>query len=88
VSIEVHDSMLGDGSYLLRGDASGATCEPTDRRADVELDAAALGAVFLGGVRLESLVRAGVVRAHDNAAVVRLDRALLADRLPMYGTGF
>jgi predicted acetyltransferase len=88
VSIEVHDSMLGDGSYLLRGNASGATCEPTDRGADVELDAAALGAVFLGGVRLESLVRAGVVRAHDNAAVVRLDRALLADRLPMYGTGF
>jgi predicted acetyltransferase len=88
VSIAVRDDMFGDATYLLRGDSAQAECFATDSAPDLELDVAALGAVYLGGVRLDSLARAGLVEAHRPDSLVRLDRALLADRLPMYGTAF
>lgn len=86
--VEVTDDLHGDGHYLLRGGPDGADCTRTDRAADVALDAAALGAVYLGGVRLEALARAGRVVAAEPGRLARLDRALLADRLPVHGTGF
>jgi predicted acetyltransferase len=86
--LEVHDEMFGDGRYWLRGGPDGATCERTERAADVTLPVASLGSVYLGGFRLETLARAGFAAADDPAALARLDRALLADRLPLYGTAF
>jgi predicted acetyltransferase len=88
VAMEVTDDLFGDSRYLLRGGPDGGTCTPTDRPADVTLSAAALGAGYLGGVRLESLARAGRVTADDAMLLTRLDRALLADRLPAHGTAF
>lgn len=88
VVIEVADDLFGDNRYLLRGGPEGATCTPTDRAAEVTLGAAALGAGYLGGVRLEALARAGRVTADDATPLTRLDRALLADRLPVHGTAF
>ncbi|HZY74978.1 MAG TPA: GNAT family N-acetyltransferase [Jatrophihabitantaceae bacterium] len=83
----VTDRLLGSDRYLLRGGpGAAAECERVDRPADVALDAAALGAVVLGGVRLAELARAGRASG-DTAALERLDRALLADRLPFLGTG-
>jgi len=86
--LAVTDPLLGNDRYLLRGGpgGDGAECERVDRAADVVLDVAALGAVVLGGVRLAELARAGRVSG-DAAALERLDRALLADRLPFLGTG-
>ena len=88
VVLAVTDSAFGDGRYRLRGGPDGTTCEPASASADLELDAAALGSVYLGGVRLEHLLRAGRGRAENSAAATRLDRALLADRLPQHGTAF
>ncbi|MCU1669100.1 MAG: family N-acetyltransferase [Blastococcus sp.] len=86
--IEVVDDLFGDGRYWLRGGPDAATCTPTDRAADVVLDAAALGSVYLGGSRLEALARAGAVGGDDPRRIARLDRALLADREPVHGTAF
>jgi predicted acetyltransferase len=86
--IEVRDDLFGDGRYLLRGGPDGATCERCERMPDVSLGVATLGSVYLGGVRLETLARAGHATADDPAQLARLDRALLADRVPVYGTSF
>jgi len=86
--IEVRDERFGDDRYLLRGGPDGATCERCERMPDVSLGVATLGSVYLGGVRLETLARAGHATADDPAQLARLDRALLADRVPVYGTSF
>ncbi len=86
--LEVHDEMFGDGRYRLRGGPDGATCERTEQPAAVTLPVATLGSVYLGGFRLETLARAGFAAADDPGTLARLDRALLADRLPIYGTSF
>jgi predicted acetyltransferase len=77
---------LGTGRYRLRGGPDGAECDRVERPAQAGLGVAALGAVVLGGVRLAELARAGRVTG-DASALQRLDRALLADRLPFLGTG-
>lgn len=85
--LAITDRLLGSDRYLLRGGPGAAVvCDRVDRPADVALDVAALGAVALGGVRLAELARAGRVSG-DAAALERLDRALLAERLPFLGTG-
>jgi predicted acetyltransferase len=88
VVVGVTDAVVGDGCYRLRGGPDGAQCEPASGAADIELDAATLGSVYLGGVRLEHVLRAGRGRVDNAGAAVRLDRALLADRLPQHGTAF
>ena len=88
VVMAVDDPVFGAGRYRLRGGPDGAQCEPSSAAADVEVDVAALGSVYLGGVRLAQLLRAGRSRADVPDAAVRLDRALLADRLPQHGTAF
>ncbi|MEO8889444.1 MAG: GNAT family N-acetyltransferase [Jatrophihabitantaceae bacterium] len=85
--LQVYDPVLGDGRYRLRGGPDGATCERTDRTADVALGVDTLGAVALGGTRLSQHARAGRV-VGSGAAITRLDRALLADRLPFHGNNF
>lgn len=86
--LDVADPLFGDGRYLLAAGPDGATCTRTDRDADIELGVAELGAVSLGGTRLGALARAGLVGYTDAAVLNRLDRALLADRLPAHGTSF
>lgn len=82
------DQLYGDARYRLQGGPDGATCERTDRTPDVTLPVGALGSAYLGGTRLQALARAGLATADDPAALARLDRALLSDRLPIYGTAF
>lgn len=82
--IEVADSLLGDGRYWVRGGPDGGSCERTRREPDIVLDAAALGAVSLGGTRLATLARAGRAGGEPRA-VTRLDRALIGDRQPFHG---
>jgi predicted acetyltransferase len=85
---QVADPLLGDGRYELSAGRDGASCVRTDRRADVHLGVAALGAVSAGGTRLGELARAGLVECSDDGLLRRLDRALLADRMPAHGTDF
>jgi predicted acetyltransferase len=87
VVIGVRDPMFGDGAYRLEGGPSGARCAATDRAPDVTFDVDALGAAYLGGVRLAPSVAAGRIDG-DPAVVPRLDRALLTDRLPSYALAF
>lgn len=86
--IEVHDELFGDGCYLLQGGPDGASCQRCERTPDLSLGVSALGAAYLGGVRLSALARAGQVVATNAVQLIRLDRALLADRVPVHGTSF
>jgi predicted acetyltransferase len=81
--IEVEDSFCpwNAGRWLLDGGPGGATCSRTDKTPHVSMAADALGAVFLGGVRFETLQRAG--RVTGDAPAIRLaDRMFQWDRAP------
>lgn len=81
--IDLHDEFCpwNSGRYLLEGGPSGAVCSPTSKDADLSIDAASLGAAFLGGVRLQTLARAGRVEGADEA-IRRADRMFQWDRAP------
>lgn len=69
------------GSYLIEGGPGGATCSPTTRTPDITLNANDLGAVFLGGVRFNTLAHAN--RIEGSAQSIRLaDRMFQWDCLP------
>ncbi len=87
VVLRMRDPLLGDSVVRLSGGPDGATCHPTGDAAEVELDVAALGAAVLGGTRITELARAGRVTGPE-ALLRRLDRALLADVEPQFGTYF
>jgi predicted acetyltransferase len=86
--LEVRDDLLGDRRYLVQGGPDGGSCTPTDAAADVVLSVADVGALCLGGVRLQRLARAGRAAVNDLELLRRLDLALLADREPAHGTSF
>jgi predicted acetyltransferase len=84
--LAVDDALLGDARYRLRGGPDGATCERTHALPAISLDVASLGAISLGGTRLQLLARTGVIEAEDKRLLSRLDRAFLADRAPRVGS--
>jgi predicted acetyltransferase len=85
--LDVADEFFGDARYHLRGSPDGADCVRTERHADVSLGVASLGALSLGGQRVEPLAWSGLVQG-EQAALTRLDRAFLSDRAPHHGTNF
>ncbi|UZJ24256.1 GNAT family N-acetyltransferase [Rhodococcus antarcticus] len=89
VVIDVADGFLGRGGrFRLRGGPEGAECTRTDASADVHTDVSTLGSLHLGGHRVRTLHRAGLVGVHDPAVLDRLDLALVTDRAPVHGTDF
>lgn len=69
VVLEVADPLgLSSGRWRLTSAGGRATCEATDAEAGVRLEADTLGALYLGGTRLETLSAAGRV-AGSPAAV-------------------
>lgn len=76
------------GTWRLAVTDGVATCEPTDRAADLELDVEVLGAVFLGGQRTTTFAAAGHTSATDRSAPARLDRLLTSDVAPWHGGMF
>lgn len=89
VVLTVHDAFLDRGGrFRLRGGPEGATCEPTDSAADVEIEIRALGSLLLGGHRAHTLARAGLLTALGPGVIARLDAAFVAERAPRFGTHF
>jgi predicted acetyltransferase len=70
------------GRWALRWDGSTATCARTASPAGLELGAAELGAVYLGGPTLDQLARAGRVRELRGGALVAASRAFQGERAP------
>ena len=78
VVLGVRDPFMpdNDGQYLLEAGPDGAKCSMTNDDADLELDVNALGALYLGGQSISTLVRAGWVRG--DPSVVETAGALFA----------
>jgi predicted acetyltransferase len=88
VVLDVRDDFLDRGGRVrLRGGPEGATCEPTDAAADIELTVAVLGPLLFGARRATTYARAGLVSA-EPAVLRRVDAAFVTDRDPQHGTGF
>lgn len=73
---------------LTVADSGTATCVRTEDEVDVELPVAALGAAYLGGRSLASMVPTLVGREHRPGAVRDLARALRAEVDPRGAIGF
>ena len=84
VVLEVADAFgpWNAGRRRLRADGEAVTCEPSAEAADLELDAAALGAAYLGGTRLEALAGAGLVRELRPGALAEASLAFGAGAEP------
>ena len=76
--------VAGDGRYRL----ADGRCRRTDDLADLCLEAADLGAAYLGGVRFATLARAGLVTELTDGAVSRADALFAIAPGPISTTGF
>ncbi len=95
--IDVRDRLIpaNAGRWRLSADgmaaagvAATASCVPATAAADVALDVAELGAVYLGGTRLSALARAGLVAELRRGAVRELSAAMSWDPAPWCPVGF
>lgn len=72
--VEVSDDFLDGvgGRFRITSGPVGSTCERTSDAADLEMTVTDLGTVYLGGVALNTLARAGRVRG-EPSAIARAD---------------
>jgi predicted acetyltransferase len=84
LTIELRDSFCpwNEGRYELEGGPDGAQCGRGRAEPDVILEAADLGATFLGGVQFRSLRRAGRVVEGTAGALERADAMFTWDPPP------
>lgn len=90
--IDVTDALLpaNSGRWHLRaetgqaqaGRPGAATVQSARRAADVSLDVAALGAIYLGGTRPGALAQAGQITEHSPGALTALSAAMWWDPAP------
>lgn len=74
--------------WRVAGGPDGAEAKKARSRPDLRMDRAALGAIYLGGVRPSTLARAGRVESKSDDDLRRADLFFMADRLPHCTTGF
>jgi predicted acetyltransferase len=88
--LELHDPFrpANAGRWRLQSDAGEATCERTEAAADLELDAEALAAICLGGVRTTTLAAAGRIAVRTPGAAGRADRLFATELAPWHGFMF
>ncbi|PSP75741.1 hypothetical protein BRC81_15305 [Halobacteriales archaeon QS_1_68_20] len=79
VTVAVSDSLAfwNDDTFALSFDGGTATCEPTDREADVSVDVKPLSELVVGYRSVEELERTGGLTVHDDDGA-----ALLAAAFP------
>ncbi len=79
----------GTGEAEARGAEAGrADCRPTDRRVDISLDVATLGAAFLGGVSFTDLAMAGRLDCADPRMLAMADAMFSTGIAPFCSTQF
>ena len=90
LSIEVVDPVRPDtqGTYALDAGPEGAECRRTNGAADLRVDVAALGSMYLGAVTARRLAEAGRVEELRAGSVARADALLRVERQPYGGTTF
>ena len=71
-----------DGRVELSGGPSHADCRRSDANPDLELSAADLAALYLGGNRFRTLFEAGRVQELRPGAIARADAMFATDRAP------
>jgi len=76
------------GSWRLITSPDGTDCVATQGAADVTLTIPALSSLYFGGVSAHSLAFAGRIHAHNESALVRLDRLFLVQPEPHISFGF
>jgi predicted acetyltransferase len=87
--LEVDDPLgYAHGRFALAGGPGGATCSRTGSAPDLRLSAFALGAGYLGGMRLSGLAAAGLVTELEPGAVNRADAMFQSDVTPWCNTWF
>jgi predicted acetyltransferase len=87
--IDVVDTMgFATGRYALDGGPGGATCTRTDAVADLSMDVAALGSLFMGAVSPHTLAAVGSVDEHHPGALARADAMLRSTPTPWCTTWF
>jgi predicted acetyltransferase len=84
LALRIRDAFCpwNDGSYDLVGGPAGAECKSTGSTPDLELEAADLAAVYLGGNRFRALFEAGRIDELRPGAVARADVMFATDRAP------
>jgi predicted acetyltransferase len=75
LTLEVKDEWWREaqGVYRLEASPGGAECKKSTARPDLTLSAAELGAIYLGGVKLSDLARAGRAEEHTPGALALAD---------------
>lgn len=76
------------GSYRFAADAGVATCARTEAPADLEMDVADLGSIYLGGVTATELARAGRIAERRPGALAEADRLFASSVAPFCLTRF
>lgn len=85
LTLRVHDAEgYASGTYILDVDDGVASCTraETSSDPDLELDASALGAIFLAGTSARALASAGVVQTKDATIPQRWDALATPERPP------
>lgn len=91
VRIAISDPLeICGGIYHLavREGAATVAAAAAETRADVSMDVATFGSLYLGGVRARVLARAGRISAGSPAALDRLDALMSQEAVPHCITGF
>ena len=85
LSIGVRDSTCAwnQGVYVLEANAEGGSdCVRTNKPADIEMTAADLASVYLGGISFATLSRAGRIEARDPKSIGLADDMFRTERAP------
>lgn len=90
LTIQVRDAFhpTNAGVYVLQVGPHGARCERSDRDADLVLDVAHLGSVYLGGVSFSELAHGSLVEERRAGALLQADRMFMSSVAPWCTTTF
>lgn len=89
LTIAVHDpDGFAEGTFSLDVDTGHGSCQRTSASPDMEMDAAALGAILLGGTPATGLARSGRIRAPEPQSAQLWDSLATPERAPFLSTTF